>query len=454
MSSAQARAAQVPAGIQRARLILLLAVLALTLLGLVMVYSAGSIEAINEGGSAADYALDQLRFALVGIVCAVALWKVPSLLGASFDCWRGGALLWFAWGLGIVLLALTWVMGESALGAQRWLQLGPIGLQPSEFAKVSLILMTASIYADFREGVVSWLHAVAKGAVTVLLPMMFIFITQTDLGTTIIIAVGVMAVFWLGELDWKFFGAGIVLIVAFGLIAIFGTGYRSDRMLFLNPWDDGEGGYGDGYQIIRSWYALSEGGIFGVGLGNSHEKYLYLPEAETDFIFAVVGEELGMVGALVVIALFLAFLWAGMYIAHEASGWFATMMSGGLTLMIVFQAFLNIAFVIGVFPTTGKPLPFISSGGSSLIATFIMVGLILAVSEDATAPDVHERRRADLRVVRMADAGDSASAGDRPGRGFSGFGATLTSTGSASRAGSRPSTGTGTRGNARRASRR
>ena len=199
-----------------------------------------------------------------------------------------------------------------------------------------------------------------------------------------------------------------VLGVVFVVVAIVGTGYRSDRMLFLNPWADGENGLGKGFQLIHSYYAFSEGGLFGVGLGNSREKF-YLPEAETDFIFAIVGEELGMVGALAVVVLFILFLYAGMRIAKAAANDFATMVAGSCTLMLVFQAFLNIGCVVGLLPTTGKPLPFVSSGGSSLIATFIMVGLILSVSKEAGGPSIYEKRRADLRVVRAAEPDHSPS---------------------------------------------
>lgn len=407
MTRAKSRTAQVPAGIQRPRLILLLAVLALTLIGLVMIYSASSIESIHEGGGAADYVFDQLKFALIGIVAAFILWKIIPL-----DAWNG-PLLWGVWGAGVLLLILTWIMGTAALGAQRWLQLGPIGLQPSEFAKVAFVLVAAKTFEDFRTGSISISRTVVQ-TLMVLVPTMFLYVTQSDLGTTVIIAVGILAVLWLGEMPKGVIVGIIVAGALFVLFAIFGTGYRSDRMIYLNPWDDGEGGYGAGYQIIHSFFALSEGGLFGVGLGNSHEKYLYLPEAETDFIFAIIGEETGLFGALVVIALFLALLYAGLRIAQSASSSFGTMLAGGLSIMIVFQAFLNIGFVIGAFPTTGKPLPFISSGGSSIIATFIMIGLILEVSEDAASPSIYERRRADLRVVRVADGGAGRSGTGAP----------------------------------------
>ena len=193
---------------------------------------------------------------------------------------------------------------------------------------------------------------------------------------------------------------------------MFGTGYRADRWSFLNPWDDGQGGYGSGYNIMHSYFAFSEGGIFGVGLGNGHEKYQYLFASDSDFVFAVIGEELGMVGCLAVIALFLGVLYTGTLIARSARDDFSMMIAGGLTIALVFQAFLNIACAIGVFPTTGKPLPFISSGGSSILASLIMVGLILSVSRDAASSDEFDRRRSSLRVVRREEDGTGDSPRD------------------------------------------
>ena len=219
---------------------------------------------------------------------------------------------------------------------------------------------------------------------------------------------------WLGEVPLRTMLIVIGVVVALGLVGIFGSSYRRDRlMVFMNPWNDGEGGFGTGFQLIHSLYALSGGGLFGVGLGNSHEKYLYLTQADTDFIFAIIGEELGLVGAAVVVALFLLFLYAGTRIAQSSPDNFGTMVAGGCTIMIAFQAFLNIAMVIGWFPVVGKPLPFVSSGGSSLVAMLIMVGIILSVSRGAEAPSIYDRRRADLRVVRAAGNGPAPARGGR-----------------------------------------
>ena len=376
------------------RLVLLLCVLGLTLLGFVMIYSASSISAISEDISSAAYLIDQLQFAVVGVVAMFVLWKL-----VPYRFWEGPAI-WVIWGIAVALLLLTAVMGLSALGAQRWLRLGPISLQPSEFVKIAIILMAARLFAEFRMGLADARTFIVQVLIFIVAPTGFLFATQSDLGTTAIIALGVLGVMWLGEVPLRTILITIGALVVFALGATVFSSYRGDRFLYLDPWNDGENGYGRGYQIIHSYYAFAEGGIFGSGLGNSREKYLYLPESETDFIFAIIGEELGLIGAVIVIIVWLVMLWAGMRIARAATDNFGAMIAGALTIMLVFQAFLNIGCVIGVFPTTGKPLPFISSGGSSLIASFMMIGLILSVSEDTGGRSVYQDRRDDLRVVR------------------------------------------------------
>ncbi len=396
----------IPADIMMPRIMLLLGVLALLLLGFVMVYSASSIEAIHEGNNAAGEVLKQVAFSGLGIIAVAIIWKfIPPKV------WLGPFAL-IVWGLSFLLLLATMVAGTEGLGATRWLFIGPIGIQPSEFAKIALVLMGVRTMYRYRIEEIDLKTAAVHVAVFILVPLALIFKAQSDLGTTMICLVGLLAVLWLGEVPLRFIAGLFVVAVVFGLVGIFGSGYRSDRMIFLDPWNDGEGGYGTGYQLIHSFYAFAEGGLFGVGIGNSRERFLYLPEAETDFIFAIVGEELGLIGALAVIALFLVLLYAGLRIAKSAQTSLGSMLAGSFTVMIVFQAFLNIACVIGVFPTTGKPLPFLSSGGSSLIATFIMVGLILSVSKEAAEPSVHERRRDDLRIVRAvsSDSGSSVAA--------------------------------------------
>jgi cell division protein FtsW len=402
------------AEIQGPRIVLLLSTLALTLIGFVMIYSASTVSALVEDSSAASYLFDQIKFAVLGfIVAAVIVRFFP------YDTWTG-VVLWGYWGICLLMLLLTAVVGTSALGAQRWLVLGPISLQPSEFAKIAIVIMLAKLLADRRSGALGETQFLKMCVLVVVLPTGLILLTQSDLGTTLIIGVGLVAVLFLGEVDMR--GILVVIGVCF-LLALFSTvfsSYRSNRWLFINPWNDGNNGNGLGYQLVHSYYAFSEGGIFGSGLGNSREKYLYLPESETDFIFSIIGEELGMVGALLVVALFLAFLWAGLRIARYAADSFGTMVAGSLAAMIVAQAFLNIGCVIGILPTTGKPLPFISSGGSSLIATFMMVALILSVSNESSS-SVYQHRRDNLRVVRADgdDRGEWEADGRRSSRSHS-----------------------------------
>ena len=378
-------------------MVLMLVVLALTLIGFVMIYSASSIEAITADIGHADYLIDQLRFAAIGVLLAFVLYKfIP------YHFWAGIGV-WIVWIGGIVLLFATAAMGLTALGAQRWLYLGFFSLQPSEFVKIALVLMAARIFSDFRAEFIDRRAFAVQIILFIALPTGFLYFTQSDLGTTAIIFVGVLAVMWLGEVPWKTIVITLIIAAVLAMMATVFSTYRADRFLYLNPWNDGENGYGAGYQIIHSYYAFAEGGIFGVGLGNSREKYLYLPESETDFIFAIIGEELGLIGAIIIILMFLVLLWAGLRIARSAPDDFGAMIAGSLIIMLVFQAFLNIGCVIGVFPTTGKPLPFISSGGSSLIASYIMIGIILSVSRDS-GERVYEKRREDLKIVRSASS--------------------------------------------------
>lgn len=397
---------------QGPRILLLLCVLALVLIGLVMVYSASMVKALDAGMPATDFFTDQLVYVALGIVAALVLWKV-----IPYRFWVGPAV-WIVWAVALLLILAVWFVGTSNYGAKRWLYIGPIGLQPSEFCKIAFILVAVRLVVDWRAGMVESRATMVRALLFIIVPIAIMYRTQSDLGTTAICFVGILAVMWMGGVSRQVIFACLGVAVVGGLVAVFGTGYRSDRLVFMDPWNDGNDGYGTGYNIIRSYYALAEGGIFGVGLGNSHEKFQYLFASESDFIFAVIGEELGLVGALLVIGLFFCVLYAGLSIAERANDDIGSMIAGGATVMLVFQAFLNIACVIGVFPTTGKPLPFISAGGTSMIASFILVGLILAVSAAPAAPSVYEQRRADLRLVRQEPAPSRARSGqtNRSGR--------------------------------------
>lgn len=379
------------AGLQASRIALCLAVLALLLIGLVMVYSTSSVNALAEGGSAMGGLMSQLVYAALGLGAAFVVWRI-----IPYHVWVG-RFVWVIWGVSMGLLVLTAIMGSTGYGAQRWLELGPIRFQPSEFVKIALVLVAIRIFFDWRAGAVEARWTAGSVLVFILLPLFFLYQFQSDLGTTLICLVGILAVMWLGGVKPYILLTVVAIGAAFMVFAIFGTGYRSGRMVYLDPWNDGEGGYGTGYNIIRSYYAFAEGGLFGVGLGNSHEKFQYLFASDSDFIFAVVGEELGLVGAVTVIVLFLVVLVAGLRISSICDDPMGSVIAGAFTTMLVFQAFLNIGCTIGVFPTTGKPLPFISSGGSSMIASLVMIGFILSVAHGEDPA----QRRSNLRAVQV-----------------------------------------------------
>ena len=394
-----------PADIAGPRLALVVAVFFLSVIGLVVVYSASSIEAINEGLDPSAYFVRQAAYMLVSVaICALLAVKVP------YDVYLGRVLDAF-WLATIALLLLTALIGTVGLGAQRWLSLGPVSFQPSEFAKVAFILMMARIMYRAGNEKMDFSRLTAQVVALVIVPVGVLFLTQSDLGTTLICLVGILAVAYFSGLSLRTMALVAAGMLAFALAAVLLRGYRSERLSFLDPEADY---YGSGYQLARSFYAFGEGGLFGVGLGNSTEKYLYLPEAETDFIFAIVAEEMGFVGALAVVLAFLVILWAGLRIAKSAPDLYGSMIAGASTVMLVFQAFLNIACVTGILPTTGKPLPFISSGGSSLLGSFLLVGIILSVSFAAEGVGgIYDRRRSGISVVRGRKA---AARSGRAGR--------------------------------------
>lgn len=405
------------------RIVLAMSAFFLVLIGLVMVFSASTVEAISQGDSMFYYVGKQAGFALLGLAAAFGISRIP------YQVWLNRTPFLLAWGVCMIMLLLVPVVGTEILGAKRWIYIGPVSIQPTEFAKIAIVVASAKVLYEIRDGIKEGGRAAAAVCILVLLPLGFLSATQSDLGSAIVIAMGILAVMWIGEVDRRV----VIALVAVALLVFIASsvsGYRAQRIaVWLNPWSDQ---YGDGYQMIRSFYAFSEGGLFGVGLGNSREKFLYLPEAETDFIFSIIGEELGLVGTLAVIGLFLAFLLAGLRIADRAPDGFGKMMAGGLTAMLVGQAFLNIACATGLFPTTGKPLPFISSGGSSILASLIIVGLIVSVSRGSNVLTPYERRRNNLNVIRVehderqggrtqdrvSSAGEGKDASPRPSSGI------------------------------------
>jgi cell division protein FtsW len=357
-------------GDQVARYLLLGAVIFLALFGLVMIFSASSVSDYVKFGDSAYHLKRQVMWlavgALVMLLFAVTDHRivrraaVPLLLGAD------------------VMLAFTLTHGIGKWGAQRWLYLGPVGpIQPSEFAKLAVVLALAVVLSDKTFSRRSWpTQAFWVGAIV--LPVVVLIMAQPDMGTTMSVLIATFIMLALAGVPGRYLlglvGASAIAVPAM----IFVEPYRAQRFLaFLDPWKDPKG---SGYQIIQALYAFGSGGLTGVGLGLSRQKFFYLPAAHTDFIFAIVGEELGLVGTLAVVAAFAVIVYAGVRIAAATKDGFGRLLAGGLTAVIGLQAVMNIAAVTGVMPVTGITLPLVSYGGSSVIFTLGCVGLILSVS--------------------------------------------------------------------------
>lgn len=359
---------------KRLRQVLLLSIAALLGFGAVAVYSASAmISEVNYGGSL-RFVEHHLFSIIAGLIAGLGCLFIP------YAWFRRSARWLFL--VSVLLLVLVMVLGHEAGGARRWFQIGRWNLQPSEFAQLSLVLYLADWLArrvghlqEFTHGLLPPLLATGLMAGLVLI--------QPDLGTAI--AMGFVALLLLGIGKAKpkhlLILMGIAVVVLGFLVA--GAEYRRRRIFaFLDPWQDPQG---IGYQIIQSYVAMASGGLFGQGIGGSLQKLFYLPSAHTDFIFAILGEELGLVGLTVVLVLFGFFLACGFRIAIAARDLFSKYLVCGLVGMIGLEAMVNIAVVTGMLPTKGLPLPFISYGGSSMVMNLVACALILKASRASTS---------------------------------------------------------------------
>ena len=366
------RPVQTPAAFARRNLTLLLAPAALlTVIGLVMILSAGSISAVEGYGTSFWYFNRQTLYAAAGVVGLVVTARLP------YTFWRRAAIPLLVMLLPVMLLTLHPVFGSSLYGASRWIDLGPITLQPAEFAKLLTVCAAAAILSR------PWKHLQRpRDAFLPLGPLVAVVagvvLLQKDLGTAVVIC---------GSVFLLLFTAGLRLrhLVWTGLAGaaataffIFGFAYRRTR--FLEAWLNSElDPSGAGWQLRQGLIALGSGGWFGVGLGNSRQKWDYLPNAHSDFVFAVLGEELGLIGALAVLSLFGVLLFAGIRIAMNAPDRFGRLLAAGITGWIGLQTLVNLGAVTGLLPITGVPLPFLSFGGTALVVTLAGVGVIASV---------------------------------------------------------------------------
>ena len=343
----------------------------LTAIGIVMVFSASSAVAYTQYHDATYYLKRELLWAVLGAGALV--------VGMRLDYTKLRPAAPWIFGLAIVLLALVLIpsLGSIEGGARRWLDLKFFTFEPSEFAKLALVLFLARLMAGRHDGAASFTR-VGFPALFWVGVCFALVMRQPDLGTASIYLLSAFVMLFAGgaRLEQLAIEAAIAIPALLGFI--YASPYRRDRFLaFLHPWKDPQG---TGYHIIQSLYALGSGGLFGLGLGQSRQKFGYLPAQHTDFIFAIIGEELGFIGATAVLVLFLAFAYRGVRIAMRAEDRFGFYLAIGLTASIAVQALINVGVVTSSWPVTGVPLPFISYGGTSLVITLFAVGLVASVS--------------------------------------------------------------------------
>lgn len=350
---------------------LVLTILALLFFGVVMVYDASVVYAHDVFGGKYHFLILQAVWAIIGVSVAFA---VSSLDYRMFREWAPLVM-----GLALITLVLVLIpgVGSKVQGARRWIRMGSIGFQPTELAKLGLVLYLSTWMTSLKQGQRGWS---ALGPFLVLLGVLVgLVMLQPDFGTAMILAVIGLTTYFISGASPVFFLAGLPALAAAALAFIWFSPYRRQRLLtFLAP---GQSNYlTSGYHIYQVLVALGSGGLFGLGLGQSRQKYEYLPEVSGDSIFAIVGEEMGFVGAVLVVSLFMFLVYRGIQIAKQAPDDFGRLLAAGLTAWIGVQVFVNLAAMTGLLPLTGVPLPLISYGGSSLVVTLVGLGMLLSVS--------------------------------------------------------------------------
>ncbi|MEO6713416.1 MAG: putative lipid II flippase FtsW [Mycobacteriales bacterium] len=334
-------------------------------LGLVMVFSASAVEEFAANQSSTGLLRKQLMWVALGLP---AMWAASRLPVRFFRLLAYPLLL-----AAIALNVLVLVIGIGENGAVRWLQIGPITMQPSELAKIALVLWGADLYARKTKLLTDWKHVVMPllPVATVLVALVML---QRDMGTTLTILCIVVALLWVVGLPTRQFVAFFAAIAALCVLLAVSEPYRLARVrTYLNPDADP---LGAGLQAIQGRIGIAQGGWFGLGLGNSRQKWGILPNSETDFIFAIIGEELGLLGTLIVVALFGLLAYVGIRTAQRSTDPFSRYASAAVTVWLLGQAVINMGAVVGLVPITGIPLPLISSGGSALVTTLVALGML------------------------------------------------------------------------------
>jgi cell division protein FtsW len=352
-----------------------LLVLLVMCFGLIMMFSASYASALYTMDNSAYYFIKQGLIALGGTAVMLVISRmnyqylralsIPMLIAA------------------LVLLILVPIIGFDAGGATRWIKVGPVQLQPSEVAKFAVIVSFSSMISVFREKMKTFKYGILPFAV-VLVVIAALMLWQPHISGAILIVVVGGALMFVGGVHWGWFAGAIAVAVVVGYFVMTNMAHAITRIrVWQDPFSDPQGG---GYQIIQSLYAVGSGGLFGLGLGKSRQKHLYLPEQHNDFIFAIVCEELGMVGACLVLFLFALLIIRGYWIAIRSRDRFGSLMVTGIITLLAVQTFLNVAVVTNLIPVTGISLPFFSYGGTSLLIQLAEMGVVLSVSRQIPAP--------------------------------------------------------------------
>lgn len=349
--------------------IIIFSTLALLGIGIVMVHSASAVIAFHDFGDAYYYTKRQLVFAILGLL---AMYFTMNIDYWTWKKWAKPGLIFC-----FVLLVLVLFVGQERNGSRSWFGIGSFGIQPSEFMKIAMLIFLAKMFSEnqsqitqFKKGLLPPLALVGSAFGLIML--------QPDLGSgAVLVGASLIVIFTAGARYTHLFGLALAGLA--GLVALIAVApYRMQRITaYLDPWQDP---LGAGYQIIQSLYAIGPGGLMGLGLGRSRQKFSYLPEPQTDFIFSILAEELGFIGGAAVLILFTIILWRGMRAAITAPDSFGSFLAVGIVGMIAVQVIINIGVVTGLFPVTGITLPFISHGGSSLSLMLIAMGILLNIT--------------------------------------------------------------------------
>ena len=351
--------------------VLFTATLLLVCASIIMVYSASALLALERYQQPYLFVTRQVMWAVLGLA---VLWIA---MHVDYRTYRNDAFIWTL--LGIVTVTLVGVLFSPPLnGARRWFGIGGLGIQPSEFAKIACVFFTALVLERRMHRIDELSYSLLPIGIIVG-GMVTLILLEPDFGTAMSLVLIVAAMVFAAGLHYRYMiGALLTMLPAVYLVLVSET-YRRRRLLaFWDPWADP---FGDGFQIIQSLIAVGTGGVFGRGLMAGVQKLFYLPEPHTDFIYAVIGEELGLVGATGVLICFCIIAWRGMRIAMRAEDRFGAFVALGLTTMIAVQAFVNMSVVLGLMPTKGIPLPLVSAGGSSLLISLLGMGMLLNISQ-------------------------------------------------------------------------